>query len=82
MFNITNRITNRITITTTMSSPTLAFKDLDREGQLEAVDVMFNKGRSQYLNTHKVSNSTSEQYRYHKHVKYHVMNYVAINRKA
>jgi hypothetical protein len=63
-----------------MSSPTLAFKDLDREGKLEAVDVMFNKGRSQYLNTHKVSNSTSEQY--HKHVKYHVMNYVAINRKA
>ena len=63
-----------------MSTTTTPFHDLDREEKLEAVDVMFNKGRSQYLNTHKVSNSTSEQY--HKHVKYHVMNYVAINRKA
>jgi hypothetical protein len=41
---------------------TVAFHDLDREGKLEAVDVMFNKGKSQYLNSHKVSNNISEQF--------------------
>ena len=40
-----------------MSSAAVPFHQLSRDDKLEAVEVMYNKGRSQYFNTHKVSNN-------------------------
>lgn len=40
-----------------MSTAAVPFHQLSRDDKLEAVEVMYNKGRSQYFNTHKVSNN-------------------------